>query len=284
MKNGDVTFSANAHYAALRNTLNSYGAMSQAYLVSSSYGNKDDLQVAMMNIPSIFYGSKIKPGSVSLKWMYTGSLVGELQDENQNGELIQVGPVGSEGSGNVAGVVLYNEGIVLLTGAYDMGNYVSIGFPESSPYTSGTAFQSPTWVNWGAGANDNTPGGFSLTLDKCAFQISFKGITETQVMTMFAHAKRGEVNYSNNPTYLEYGQEKIFITSSTIYQENVDIKLKNFVSSSYLSYDAPFKRQVFISQIGIYDSNKNLIGVATLGTPVLKEDDQAYTFKLKLDI
>ena len=101
---------------------------------------------------------------------------------------------------------------------------------------------------------------------------------------MFAHARKGEINYSNNPTFLEYGQEKIFMTSSTIYQESSDQKLKNFVSSSYMLYDAPFKRQVIISQVAIYDSNRNLIGVATLGDPVVKEDDQAYTFKMKIDI
>ena len=34
----------------------------------------------------------------------------------------------------------------------------------------------------------------------------------------------------------------------------------------------------------IYDKYKNLIGVATLANPVLKEDNQDLTFKLKLDI
>jgi len=41
---------------------------------------------------------------------------------------------------------------------------------------------------------------------------------------------------------------------------------------------------VYVSRIGIYDKNKNLIGVATLSNPVLKKEDQDYSFKLKLDI
>ena len=102
---------------------------------------------------------------------------------------------------------------------------------------------------------------------------------------MFAKAKKGEVNYSNNPSFLEFGQQKIFTSgSTTTYEESSDLKLVNFVSSSYTEYNAPFKRQVFISKIAIYDKSKNLIGLATLGSPILKQDDQEIAFKLKLDI
>ena len=114
--------------------------------------------------------------------------------------------------------------------------------------------------------------------------MSFKGQTDIQVYTLFANAKRGEVNYSNNPTWIKQGQERVALSSSTIYEENSSLKIKNTVSSSYLGYNAPFKRQVFISKVGIYDDNKNLIGIATLANPVLKEEDQDYTFKIKLDI
>ena len=46
----------------------------------------------------------------------------------------------------------------------------------------------------------------------------------------------------------------------------------------------PFKKQTYISKIGIYDENKNLIGVAKLATPVKKTEERDLTFKLKLDI
>ena len=291
----------NAHFVSLKNKMNYYGSMSKHYLVSSSMGDKmggfvsgstngSNNPINFIFVPSIFYGTKIKPGSISLKMFYTGSLIGELKDEKENGELIQVGPQGSVRSSSVAGVVMYNEGVVILTGSWDLTSNAAFGpsrtitVPLKSPYPgSGDGTAVPSWLRYGAGANDgwSDDGG---TYGKISFNLKFKGQTETQVVTMFAHAKKGEINYSNNPTFLEYGQEKLFMTSSTIYQESSEQRLKNFVSSSYLLYDAPFKRQVFISQIGIYDANKNLIGVATLGNPVLKEDDQAYTFKIKLDI
>ena len=114
--------------------------------------------------------------------------------------------------------------------------------------------------------------------------MSFKGHTETQVLTMFAHARRGEINYSNNPTFLDYGQNKIAVTSSNIYLENDAVTIKNTVSSSYAGHSASFERQVYISRVALYDDDKKLIGVATLSSPVLKKEAQDLSFKLKLDI
>ena len=269
----------NAHFVSLKNRLNFYGLKSEHFKVSSSYGNKNTQVLNLISIPSIFFGSQIKPGSMSLKWYFTGSMIGELQDEKQNGELIQVGPPGSVGSGSVAGVALYDEGFVLLTGSWSL-NTSTIHLTDGSKATV-----TPKWIYFGAGAQDNvnqTTAGSNFV--SASFSMDFKGTTETQVMTMFAHARRGEANYSNNPTYIERGQDKIFFSSSHAYEEPADLRIKNFVSSAYDDYEVGFKRQVYISRVAIYDKNKNLIGVATLANPVLKSDDQDYTFKLKLDI
>jgi len=284
--------SYNIHYYSLKNTLNFQGVQSSHFLVSSSHGNKDEQPINLIHIPSIFYGTKIKPGTVNLKWYFTGSLVGELRDSKENGELIQVGPTGSTGSGSVAGVILYEQGFVLLTGSWALGT-TAIGLSSSAA----TAF--PKWVNWGAGAEStemtNPATGPSAKLTQtnagssfvsASFNLSFRGITRTQVLTMYAHAGRGEVNYSNNPTFLKYGQEPLQLTSSHVYQENPNRLMANTVSSSYGDSDwsASFKRQVYISKIGVYDRNKNLIGVATLANPVRKEEAEAISFKIKLDI
>jgi len=262
--------SLNAHFYSLKNKLDFYGVRSQQYLVSSSYGNKNIQTLNLISIPSIFFGSRIRPGSVSLKWYYTGSLAGELQDTRQNGELIQCGPPGSDNSGSVAGVILYDEGYIVLTGSWQLNDQTT---------TLDGGGQSPAWIRYGVGAND----GVSPS-NNASFNLSFKGKTKTQVMTLFTHAKRGEANFSNNPTYLQYGQDKIQRTSSHVYEENSEQLIANTVSSSYNGFDAPFKRSVYISRIAIYDENKNIIGIATLANPVLKEEDQDYSFKLKLDM
>jgi hypothetical protein len=276
------TTSYNTSYVAIRNALNHNNIRSEHYAVSSPGNwNKNTQVLNMINVPSIFYGSKIKPGSVRLEWYYTGSLLAVVSDLNQNGELIQFSSSYNTAYDNkVAGVVLYDEGIILLTGSWALNS-------STMNFSSTVTGQNPKWIHFGAGANDgNSHAGASAgaTFGKGSYKLSFKGITETQVLTMFAKAKKGEVNYSNNPSFLQYNQQKIFNTSSNVYQEKSDLQLVNFVSSSYTDYNAPFKRQVYISRIGIYDKNRNLIGIATMGSPVLKQDDQELAFKLKIDI
>ena len=289
-------------FVALKNRLNFYGNRSKHYLVTSSFGDKNIQILNMINIPSIFYGTQIQPASISLKWYFTGSLAGELRDIKQNGELIQVsGSIedpdfshdnGGDPLGRVAGVVLYDEGIIMLTGSWKLNPDNGTLFLPAISASSGPTWYTqdyPRWINFGAGANDgyqinNMSEAYQQGAAKVSFNLSFRGTTETQVMTMFAHAKRGEVNYSNNPTYIQYGQDQVNFTSSHVYEENNERMLVNFVSSSYTNYSASFKRQVYVSRVALYDEHKNLIGVATLANPVLKEEDQDYTFKLKLDI
>ncbi|HAI39355.1 MAG TPA: hypothetical protein DCM40_15220, partial [Maribacter sp.] len=234
---------------------------------------------------SIFFGSSIKPGSLSLKWYFTGSLVAELRDNKHNGELIQVsGNAHAEDyNNNVAGVVLYDEGFILLTGSWDLQ-------PEEIPMTNPSSSDNPKWIYFGAGAGDgvsqfdDASGNGRGNFVSCSFNLSFQGTSETQVMTMFTHARRGEANFSNNPTYQLYGQRKMKLSSSHVYEENPEKLIANVASSSFSNHSASFKRQVYISRVALYDDKKNLIGIATLSNPVLKEEDQDYTFKLKLDI
>ena len=274
------------HYYGLRNSLNFYGTRSPHYFVEHSSSvigswNKDEQDINLISVPKIFYGTRIKPGSLSLKFYVTGTLVGELQDTRYNGELVQVGPVGSVGSGSVAGVAMYEEGFALLTGSWDLTSGVKYDF-NGAYHDSPDSFKVGSWLYYAAGANDSATRVHTTT--SASFDMSFQGHTETQVLTMFAHAHRGEVNYSNNPTFLSYNQNKAFLSSSRLYIENQNQTIKNTVSSSYAGQDAGFERQVYISRVAIYDDEKKLIGVATLSNPVLKKEAQDLSFKLKLDL
>ena len=62
------------------------------------------------------------------------------------------------------------------------------------------------------------------------------------------------------------------------------MKIKNTVQSEHSNYADEFQKQTFISKIGIYDKDKNLLGIAKIATPVLKRETDSYTFKLKLDL
>ena len=265
---------SNNHLNSLFNTLNYYQPLSSHYTFSGSLGDKGRQDLNLISIPSIIFGSAIKKGTMDLKFYVSGTLIGQLKDQNQNGELIQVGPTDSVGSGSVAGVVLYNEGFVILTGSWDIGN----GFAGEN-YVGGSPVV-PKWIYFGKGANDGTAVG---TIISSSFGMTFKGTTKTQTITMLAHAPKAELNHSNNPTYLQFDQSKTAATSSIGYRENKNIAIKNIVSSSYSDPYADFKKTTYISSVAIYDENRNLIGIAKLATPVKKTEDLEYTIKMKLD-
>jgi hypothetical protein len=286
-KDGRFDCGHNYSYMSLRPLLNYYGTLSEHYKVSSSYGNKDSQNLNLIHIPSIFYGNKIKPGTVSLRWYVTGTLLAEVADLKQNGELIQTsnGIATGSNSGSVQGVVLYNEGFLLLTGSVPIIQAGTINL------IAGVAQRKwPRWKYWGAGARDgvvdtNFDGSSRAdSFRSASFGLSFEGETTTETMTLYARAHRGEVNYSNNPTFIKYNQPLLEFTSSHVYQENPERLIKNIVSSSFGDYNETFRRQVYISKIGIYDEQKNLIGIATLADPVRKDENQDYVFKIKMDM
>jgi hypothetical protein len=254
--------SSDRKVTALKNTLNHYTTISPAYAFSSSLGDKAQQDLMLVSIPSILYGSSIQEGTVGLKFYITGTLAGELTDSRRNGELIQTS--GAD-AGKVAGVVLYNEGFLLLTGSWSLG-------PHTETYPGGS--DNPRWKYF---ATQNG------SLNNSTFDISFNGVTHTPVMTMFAHANRGELNNSNNPTFVQSSAEKIKSTGSFLYIENDQQQIQNIVSSSFQASGA-FEKTTYISSIGIYDEDHNLVGTAKLANPIRKREKDSYTFKLKLDL
>ena len=266
---------------ALKNSFDKYTNISKHYAFNSASTSatinwdKGLQEMSLIEIPSIFYGSSIKKGSVSLRFYITGALAAELKDIKRNGELIQVSgtsPATSYDS-KVGGVVLYNEGFMALTGAWSLNN----NFTDK--YVGGD-YSNPKWLNFGAGTNDGIAAG---TITGSAFEISYEGINYVPTITMLAHAPRGRLNNSMNPTFIEKGQDMVATTSSLIYNENNELKIKNLAYTPYLDPTGSFVKQVYISKIGIYDKDKNLIGIAKLANPVRKTEERGYTFKLKYD-
>ena len=261
--------------SALRNTFDSYTTLSPYYAYSSTtHGiDKANDQACLVTIPSIFYGSSIKKGSIDLKMYITGTLIGRLQDTHHNGELIQTEPVGSTGSGSVAGIALYSEGFIYLSGSWSL---------DTATYTFGTSSAAPKWVYFGTGIDAT---GSTAVDVSASFNASFKGTNYVPSLTMFAHARKGELNHSNNFSYIKYDQTASLApsTGSKKYIEQ-DLTIKNVVSSAYADPAAAFQKTTYISKIGIYDDDKNLIAIASLAKPVKKTEERDFTFKLKLDI
>ncbi len=265
---------------AIRTSLDTYTKLSPRFAISGVFGNKITSDVNMISVPSIFYGSSIKKGSVSLKYYVTGTVVAELQDSKRNGELIQVSGntyAQNLGSGACAGVVLYRQGVIVLTGSWalETGSRDYINDPTDQLTSS--------WLYWGTTMTDD---GYSMStsMEEVAYSINFEGTNYVSTMTMFAKAKMQELNHSNNLTFYSHGKTAKNITSSFSYIEDSTIAIKNIVSTSYVEPTGAFQKETYITKIGIYDEDKNLIAITNISKPMRKLEDRDYIFKLKLDI
>ena len=224
-------------------------------------------QESIINIPQVMFGSAIKKGSVELNFYATGTLVATATDYRQNGELVQMNGTGSV-SGSVVGLVFYNEGLIFLSSSAELYATSSMN----------------RWLDFGTGLHDGTAAGSGL--EERSFEIKYKGTNYVNTMTMFCHARAGELNLSNNPTSIDWSEETQFTISDTGSVrgfEERQKKVKNVVSSSIENLNDDFKKTTFISKINMYNDKGNLIGVASLAQPIRKEENNDYTFKIELD-
>ena len=269
--------SVNLTASALQNVAKKYTVLSNHFLLTGSSIRSrdlvyDDNSINFITIPSMYYGSSIKKGSVELNYYITGSKVASCADTNHNGTLI--GTTGST-TGQVVGLVLYDEGIIMLTSsnAIETVDNHGIVYDGSSPITS-------SWLYYGTTLNDGIS--TSNTLASASYDLNFKGVNYINSMTMFAHARKGHLNHSNNPTYI--GNTKIgsiLTGSGTVFAESGH-NINNIVSGSFVS--ASFEKTTYISKVHIYDEDGNLIAITSMAKPIKKTLEDEFTFKMKLDL
>jgi hypothetical protein len=129
--------------------------------------------------------------------------------------------------------------------------------------------------------NDSASAGAEVS---SSYNVEFEAINYVPSLTMLCAAPLGQLDFSNNPTYLQYTQRQnrsASVSDTRFIEHTLDIK--NTISSSYLTQTASFEKQTFITKIAIYDEDENIIGIVKLAKPVRKTLDRDYTFKLKMD-
>lgn len=246
----------------LSNTLKDYKLYSEKY--DPAYYSESD--VKMIKIPSIYFGSSIQKESVKLEVFYTGSLIGRLEDIGGKGELKQTYPKTTQNY-DICGTVLYNHGIILLTGS----SYVNT--TNSDFYESPSVSDYFSWIFFGTGSD--------ATINT-QFNLQFNGTEVKPVLTINIPIEKQKYNFSNNAT--SFSSSNLPLTTSFYYKEHELNRSLNVVSSSFHNDSASYEKHTYITKIGLYDKNKNLIGVAKLATPILKTEDREYNIKLKLDL
>ena len=266
-----------AHYSkkymrALRNPIESNPTIQQEFV----YTNFNTKAVNIVCIPSIFYGSSVKKGSVKLDFFNDTNLIGTLQDSKKDGKLYQTH---GTGSGDVAGVILYDYGLMLLTGSWSLDD------SDADNYFDAGTTTTPSWLAFGSGIDEPVPdaskSGQAVSTSP-SFNVKLEGTNKIPTVTMLAKAGKGDLNYSLNPTFIEKTDPIKGSVTRKSFQETGG-KIKNIAKSEYEGYDAEYENITFITEIGIYDKYQNLIGIATLPNPVKKTEIQDYLFKLRLD-
>ena len=277
----DINLSA----SALQNVAKKYTTLSPHFIFDPnqsptgkipSVGTRSlihDTPINFIFIPSMYYGSTIKKGSVELNYYITGSKIASCADINHNGTLI--GTTGST-SGSVVGLVMYDEGIIMLTSS------VKLEEDNHGIKYNGYTPASGSWLHYATTLNDSDVITYDDTQASASYDLSFKGTSYVNSMTMFAHAKKGHLNHSNNPTYRDLEFERNQITGSGITFAEGTSTIANIVSGSYVS--ASFDKTTYISKVHIYDEDGNLIAITSMASPVKKTLEDEFTFKMKLDL
>ena len=92
--------------------------------------------------------------------------------------------------------------------------------------------------------------------------MTFQNNTQINSTLIFCRATADEFNYTSNPTYTDEDGRILVIDES---QQGIQ---KSFS---------------FVSTIGLYDANEELLAVAKLSRPVEKNDEKDLTFRVRLD-
>ena len=74
------------------------------------------------------------------------------------------------------------------------------------------------------------------------------------------------------------------VSNSGSFQEPRFLNIKNTIQKPYCNYEENFEKQTFLSKMGIYDKDHNLIALVKMANPVRKKESDEMSFKLKLDL
>jgi hypothetical protein len=163
------------------------------------------------------------------------------------------------------GLIFYQAGVVALTPDLFMGFAASVYDNGKITNTAGggtdgvDAKMSGT-QNILALLNDNakTMDDVALAFRQRIEKVCFNNTTELNSTIYFCRVSHNDFNYSSNPTYLS----------------NSKIRVKNSKSSAPISY---------ITSVGLYSSDNELLAVAKLSEPLRKDPTNDMTLRVRLD-
>lgn len=196
------------------------------------------------------YKDEIKKGNVTVNIQMPGTSKVLALNDTGAASNFSVGPAGDEASlfsgSTEVGKVYYNAGII----AFNSGTFVPVAAGTQPPWSGSYTLDQAAI----SGTIDTVVDGFRNRMN----QFDFQNQTNLHSTIYFCRALNADFNYSTNPTFID-AEGRIVPTSGTDNQT-----------------------RSYITTIGLYDINDNLLAVAKTSEPIKKSPDNEVVFRVKL--
>jgi len=166
--------------------------------------------------------------------------------------------VGNAHTHPACGLIFYQAGVVVVTGSiFRASNDDAAGLLVSGVNSS--AFSATAGNTQGFNfVTASTIEAVSDAIRNRIYNVQFNNTVELNSTIYFCRMNHNEFNYSTNPTYLNDGKIRVKTKSS----------------------DVPI---AYVTSIGLYNSNNELMATAKLSEPLRKDPSQEYTIRCRLD-
>jgi hypothetical protein len=241
---------------SLKNIINKKSAVDDVFNFDSIL----NVSCSIIGISSVYLGSGIEKGTVSLNYYVSGAILDQARDNRENGVLYN-------NSDEKIGFVLYEHGFIILTSSAPITPITYGKFKDQATAPA-------TWTRFTC---------LTGSEDFINTSIAYNCLNNVPTITVLVEAQKGLYNHSNNSTYIESGSYSATSTKSSFIESN-NMSVKKTNKSPFVSGSAVFDKQTFITKIGLYDEEKKLIGVASLANPIRKTENREFLFKLQIDI
>jgi hypothetical protein len=212
----------------------------------------------VLSIERANYKQSLFPGSLNLRLSGSGGIINLTDNSLDNPVSVFLGSTRVyqliSGSNGTAGT-LPNSGYVTNSGSY------GLVFPDL-----GTIILNPSAISQSIrvapSRSNNSDGQNNSRLFSAINQGSSFALNSEETITsdyVFVRARNSEFNYSENPTFISGS------TGEVIYD--------NFIN-------AP---QVYVTTVGLYNDSNNLLAVAKMSRPLLKDFTKEALVRVKLD-
>jgi len=221
-----------------------------------TFGTTASNDIWVINFARERYKEKLDPGNWELK--LSGSLSGTYIDDSgasQDPEIGQSGRVFRIVSGSITGGTSSVDTKIYGLSYPDVG--ILVFHPTALSASIGLVANTAASVNRSTYSNTNIGKMFAAINTGASFQArTEENITSTFYFVRVGHS---EFNYTNNPT---------FVTGS-----------QGLIRYSLFQRDP----RVYITSVGLYDNDNNLLAVAKLSRPLLKSFTREVLIRVKID-